>query len=551
MSLARLLLRPAARLGGLHARGDLRAYLRAFRSGRAAQDALLADLLARGAATRFGRDHDLGRARTYADFADTVPVGDYDARAAYLERVYAGEVEALFPPGERIVLFALTSGTTAAPKRIPITAGALDAYRRGWNAFGYKMLTDHPAAWLRKILQISSGGVDGHSPAGVPCGSVSGLLAASQKRIVRRMYVGAAAGAIADPAARLYTLARLAIGEDVGLISTANPSSVLQLLATAETHLDALLRDLADGTLTPPGAVEPSLRRRLTPRKQPGRARAIERRLAAGGGTVTTRTFWDLALLAHWTGGTLGLYLPELRRRAPGVPLRDIGLLASEGRLSLPLADGTPAGAADILGAFLEFIPAGEADARRPTVLRTHEVDVGGEYLVVLTNRCGLWRYNIGDRVRVEGFIGDTPLIAFLSKDAHTANLTGEKLTEHQLVAAMAAVSRRLAVPIDRFLAQPCFAPTPHYRITAEPPAAGAPRLAELLDGELRRLNIEYAAKRRSGRLAAPRLVPAPPGTFDRRRRDLLAARRGREEQYKHQYLLTEVATEAGSDGTV
>ncbi len=544
MSLARHLLRPAARLAGLHARAQWRAYLHAFRNGRAAQEALLAELLARGADTRFGRDHDLARVRTYAEFAAAVPVGDYDARAPYLQAVYDGEVEALFGAGERIVLFALTSGTTGTPKRIPITADALDAYRRGWNAFGYKMLTDHPAAWLRTILQISSAAVESRSPAGVPCGSISGLLAASQKRIVRRMYVGGAAGALADPTARLYTLARLAIAEDVAMISTANPSSVLQLLTTAEAHLEPLLRDLADGTLTAPGPIEPSIRHRLPLRRRRRRARAIERRLAADGGAVTTATFWDLAVLAHWTGGTLGLYLPELRRRAPGVPIRDIGLLASEGRMSLPLDDETPAGAADVLGAFLEFIPADEADAAAPTVLRTHEVDTGGEYLVVLTNRSGLWRYNIGDRVRVTGFVGDTPLIAFLSKDAHTANLTGEKLTEHQVVAAMAAVSRRLAVPIDRFLVQPCFVPLPHYRITAEPPAAGEPRLAELLDGELRRLNIEYAAKRRSGRLAAPRIVAVAPGTFDRRQRDLLVARRGREEQYKHQYLLTDVLTE-------
>ncbi|NLF31915.1 MAG: GH3 auxin-responsive promoter family protein [Planctomycetes bacterium] len=550
MSLARLLLRPAARLAGLHARAQLRAYLRAFHRGRDAQDALLAGLLARGAATRFGRDHRLDRVRTYADFVDAVPVGDHAARAAYLESVYAGDVEALFPRGERIVLFALTSGTTGTPKRIPITAAALDAYRRGWNAFGYRMLSDHPAAWLRKILQISSAGIEYRSPAGVPCGSISGLLAASQKRIVRRMYVGGPAAAIADPAARLYTLARLAIGQDVALISTANPSSVLQLLTTAETHLEALLRDLADGTLTPPGPVEPAVGRRLALRRQPRQARAIERRLAADGGVVSTKSFWELALLAHWTGGTLGLYLPELRRRAPGVPIRDIGLLASEGRLSLPLEDETSAGVADVLGAFLEFIPAAQAADERPTVLRTHEVEVGAEYLVVLTNRSGLWRYSIGDRVRVTGFLGDTPLIAFLSKDAHTANLTGEKLTEHQLVAAMAAVSRRLAVPIDRFLAQPCFAATPYYRITAEPPAAADPRLAELLDGELGRLNIEYASKRRSGRLAAPRILPVAPGTFDLRQRALLAARRGRDEQYKHQYLLTDVLTEeAGGSG--
>ena len=43
-------------------------------------------------------------------------------------------------------------------------------------------------------------------------------------------------------------------------------------------------------------------------------------------------------------------------------PVRDVGLIASEGRMTIPLADGTPSGVLDITSHYFEFIPEGEID---------------------------------------------------------------------------------------------------------------------------------------------------------------------------------------------
>jgi len=545
MSLTRLLLRPAARLAGMHAARQLRRFLRAASAGRRTQDELLRRLVEWGRPTRFGRDHHLASVNTYDDFRRAVPVGGYESLAPYLRDVFEGDTEALLPPGADVLLFALTSGTTGEPKRIPITRRSLAFYRAGWNAFGCKLLNDHPDAWLRKILQISSPMAESFSPTGVPCGSISGLLAATQQRIVRRMYAAPAdLMGIRDPAAKYYSLLRAAMPKDVGLISTANPSSVIKLLLCAREHAESLLRDLRDGTITPPGEPPPDLRRTLRLRKHPRLVRRIEAGLARDG-ELKAAHFWDLSVLLHWTGGTLGLYLPQLRELTDNAPIRDIGLLASEGRFTIPMADETPSGLADMLGAFLEFIPAEQADAAEPTVLRSDELDVGGEYFLVLTNFSGLWRYNINDRIRVTDHYADTPVFEFLSKGAHTANMTGEKLTEHQLVAAMDQAGRRIGFSVQRFVAQPCFASPPYYRVTVETEGAAPARLAEILDAALVQLNIEYASKRHSGRLGPVQVVSDRPEVFARRERELLAVREGRQEQYKHQYLLTEVLTEA------
>jgi len=257
------------------------------------------------------------------------------------------------------------------------------------------------------------------------------------------------------------------------------------------------------------------------------------------------RHFWNISFLANWTGGTLKLYIPRLRKLFGDVPIRDIGLLASEGRFSMPLADGTAAGLAEITANVMEFIPAGEERRDNPHVLRADEVEVGGEYTLVVTNWAGLWRYNMDDRIRVVGKFEQSPLFEFLSRGKHTANITGEKITEHQVVEAMRLACARAGADVNRFVVQGRFARTPHYELRVESPLPGeASHLARCMDDALGELNMEYRSKRNSGRLGPIRTIILDPGTLDRAEEQSIHQRNGRSEQYKHQYLLTDVLGE-------
>jgi len=438
-------------------------------------------------------------------------------------------------------MFSMTSGSTGAPKYIPVTRRFLADIRRGWNIFGVNVLSDHPSAWLRPILQISSSADEQRSPTGLPCGAISGLLAQTQKRIVRRMYVAEPiARQLKDPAARYYTLLRCSMEHDVAFVTTANPSSTLKLIETGQAHAERLVADVRDGTCRPPGGqdVADKLKRRLKPN------RALARKLEAGierDGQLLGTHFWNLAFLSNWTGGTLGLYLPRLRRLFPSVPIRDIGLLASEGRFSIPLSDETPAGPADITSAFLEFIPVQERMSQTPETLRAHQLDVGAEYFLVFSNWTSLLRYNLDDRVRVVDMRGQCPVIEFLCRGLHTSSITGEKLTEQQVVAAMDRCSGPSGRRFEQFTLQGCFAPVPYYRLSVEADDENGEHLARRFDACLREINIEYDSKRSSGRLGPVRARCLQPGTFRRAEVDAIHARRGRAEQYKHQYLLTEI----------
>jgi len=526
----------------VHARRVLGRFLRAADHATEVQQRILLERVRANASSDYGRDHGFSEIRTYQDFIRRVPVSTYETLAPYVERVRQGHVGAMFGSGQRVLMFAMTSGTTDQPKYVPVTDRFLADYRRGWNAFGVKVLMDHPSAFLRPIVQVTSPMDEQLAPSGVPCGAITGLMACTQKRIVRKYYVTPPCVAyIPDARARYYTIMRLAMAGDVGFMITANPATQLRLARIGDTFAEQIVRDVSDGTLSGELDVPARVREQLAPRLKPNPARADQlRHIRETTGRLLPKDVWNLGFVANWTGGTVGLYLQDFPEFFGDTPVRDIGLLASEGRMSIPIEDTTPAGILEVTSNFYEFIPAEEHDADTPTVLRSHEVEVGREYFILLTTSAGFYRYDVGDQVRVVGFHGQAPVIEFLHKGLHVSSLTGEKLTEQQAVRAFDRACRTLGLTADTFVIAPQWAAVPFYRLHVARGAVGAPeaagRLATEVDRQLRAANIEYACKQDSGRLG-PLSVNLLPDGFLGELEARLAARRGRQEQYKHRYL--------------
>src|SRR5437660_2684458 len=231
-------------------RRQLAAFEAATHRPREVQEALRQRILAAQADTDFGREHHFRATRTAADFRRHLPVAAYEYFEPYIERVQRGEFRALLAD-RQVHMFALTSGTTAARKFIPVTAQYLADYRRGWNLWGLKVFRDHPEVKLRPIVQLSSDWQEFTTPAGIPCGSVTGLTATMQKRIIRWLYcVPACVGRIKDPAAKYYVALRLSLPRRVGMIISANPSTLVNLARAGDQEKESLIRDIHDGTLS-------------------------------------------------------------------------------------------------------------------------------------------------------------------------------------------------------------------------------------------------------------------------------------------------------------
>jgi hypothetical protein len=528
-------------------RRQLAAFEAATHRPRQVQEALLESILRRQADTDFGRQHQFAAIRTPADFRRHLPIATYEYFEPYLARVRRGELRALLAD-ERVHMFALTSGTTAARKFIPVTPQYLADYRRGWNLWGLKVFRDHPEVKLRPIVQLSSDWQESVTEAGIPCGNVTGLTAEMQKRLIRWLYcVPACVGRVKDPAAKYYLALRLSLPYRVGLIIAANPSTLLQLARLGDQEKESLLRDLFDGTLNPRLDIPASVRTRLAPRlrrRYPQRVRQLEE-IIRRTGTLYPKDYWaGDCLLGNWTGGSVGYYLRQYPRYFGSFPVRDIGLIASEGRMTIPLEDGTPSGVLDITSHYFEFLPEAEADSPQPVTLAAHEVEEGKNYFLLLTTAFGLYRYHIYDLVRVTGFYHRTPLLEFLSKGAHFSNITGEKLSEYHVSQAMQEVLAQLGLVLSTYSLAPCWDDElPYYVLLVEQQDVPTPEqgqaLVQHLDQHLQQVNIEYASKRQSGRLGPVRLTLLPAGAWQEWDRRRLAQTGGTPEQYKHPCLLS------------
>jgi hypothetical protein len=511
------------------------------------QDALLREIIAAQADTRFGREHGFSSIRTIADFRRQAPVAPYEYVQPYIEQVQRGDTHALLAD-PTVLMFALTSGTTAARKFIPVTKRYLQIYRRGWNLWGLRALRAHKREiTLRPIVQLAGDPDEFRTDAGIPCGSISGFTAEVQKRLIRRQYcVPACTGRIKDATARTYVALRFSIPHAIGMLLAANPSSLVQLARLTDQYKEELLRDLADGTLNQDLDIPAVIRAELQPRLS--RRPRIARRLASIAertGRLYPKDFWnpEHLLIGTWTGGSVGPYLRQLPQYYGTTFLRDLGLIASEGRMTIPVEDNTSAGVLDITSHYFEFIPEEEGDSKQPTVLGAHELIEGRHYFILLTTAYGLYRYDIRDLVKVTGFHGRTPLLQFLGKGNSFANLTGEKLSEHHVTRAMEVVSQQHAAGPSIYSVAPVWDDVqPYYGLFVErgdePAADRGQQFLRDFDRCLMEHNSEYASKRDSGRLGPVRLEVLAPGFWQQWDRERLRRSGGVPEQYKHPCLL-------------
>ncbi len=512
------------------------------------QAEVLADLLRLNGGSDCARQLGLVPGMSLAEFRKTVPLTDFETYRPFVERMKRGDLAALLGPSNRLLMYTLSSGTTSESKFVPITARFLDDYRRGWKVWGIRAFDAHPGIHMGEIVQLSSDYDQFRTEAGHPCGNISGLVSAMQSPFVKTMYaVPDCVAKIKSPDAKYYTALRLAVANRrIALLMTANPSTVVHLAHRAAEWSDRLIRDVQEGTLSRDFDIPDDIRRQLWWRISKDRARAAELRTAAErAGALPLGGIWPgLSLISCWTGGSAAAYLPGVRKAMGAIPIRDHGLSASEGRMTIPFADESSTGVLDIGTHFFEFIPESDIDREHPEMLLAHELSPGCDYYILLTTASGFYRYNIRDVVRCHGFRGTTPLLEFLHKGAHMANLTGEKLAESQVVKAVSAVLSRRDLHPRYFTLCPVFADPPGYRLLVESTEVPEPQQAAIaaeIDTELRAANSEYDEKRRTDRLLPVSIDPLPGGTWQRFASARQARLGGSIEQYKHPCLVGDI----------
>jgi len=490
----------------------------AARDPERAQAAVLRALLGRNAETAFGRDHGFGRIAGPGDYRRAVPMRDYEGFRPYVRRVMAGERGVL--TRAPVTMFTTTSGSAGEPKFIPVTDDWREEQAKLTRLWMLRAMRDHPGCYDRKTLVVVSPAVEGRTKHGVPYGAMSGGMVQRIPWIVRRNYaIPYAVCLLKDYEARYAATMRFGLAASVSLVGTPNPSSLLRLAETARRRTEEIIRGVRDGTL---GIPDPEFADHLSPverararaelhaalRKDPERARQLEAVAKAHGSLLPGACWPDLRLVGCWLGGSAGVQAKGLAGLFGDAPRRDLGLIASEGRMTIPVEDETAAGCLALHGCFYEFIEEERIEDASPPVRLAHELVDGRRYYIVPSGGNGLYRYDLNDVVEVRGFYHRAPKVAFVRKGRDMVNITGEKLHVNQIQSALQEAGAACHVDVWQFRTIPDVAASRYDLLVEARETHPAPdeRLIEAFDVALRRINPEYAQKRASARLGRPRL---------------------------------------------
>jgi len=452
------------------------AEMRAGEHLAAGQRKLLGDLVTSARHTVIGKLHGFGSIRSYEEFAAGVPVADYAALRPYVMRMVAGERDVLWPGVVR--RFAQSSGTSdGKSKYIPITQRSLSRGHYAGAAFSLaSYLNFHPHSKVFGGKNFILGGSFANElniPAGVRVGDLSATL-----------------------------------------IDRINPLVNLFRIPSKETAL------MEDWRQKLPALVEASLRADVRSISGvPSWFLTVLKSVIARAGASSIHDVWPNLEVFFHGGIAFGPYRSQYARIVNGDKMSYWeNYNASEGFFGVQARPGHPAMRLLMnTDVFYEFIPLDNPSA---SPLPAWEVRRGEVYAMVITSGNGLWRYPLGDTVRIES---TSPLeITIAGRTRHFINAFGEEVMVYNTDAALAKACAATGAEVLDYTAAPVYAgdhSKGRHQWLVEF-AVAPPDMAEFerrLDEALQAENSDYQAKR-SGGIFLDRLtvVKASPGLFDR-----------------------------------
>ncbi len=490
------------------------------RRPRQAAEKTLRDILTFAKDTVYGREHHFERILSATTSEDLfrlyrmyVPVNEsFETLRPYVEKHMHGEQDVLFPG--KPDMYATTSGTTSAPKWIPMTHKYLkDVYGKMSHIWTWNFVKHRSRIFGGHIFTTVGKELEGYAPDGTIYGAVSGVLVRDIPPIIKKHYTApACVMSIGDYTARNYTLMRLAMQHrDVTLWATANPSTILELLRTVSEYTDELITDIERGTLTEDFEIPDLIREELEAYMQPRPERAEElRRILAEKGKLEPRDFWPwLQYLSTWKCGNTKIYMDKYMDAFDWQKTyyQELGYIATECRFGFSLDDKNDSVLFPQFH-YYEFVEESELDSPRKHFLQIDQLELGKRYCAYVTTYSGLYRYNMNDLVEVGGYYYNTPTVHMISKVNGIVSMTGEKLYEPQFIEAVHQAEEQTGIPTKFFVG---FADVEqsryHFYFEFQDEAVTqeqADAFAKVVDEKLQHINLEYESKRKSFRLAEP-----------------------------------------------
>ncbi|CAA6665890.1 unnamed protein product [Spirodela intermedia] len=344
-------------------------------------------------------------------FKACVPLVSHPDLDSYIRRIAAGD-----------------SGTTQGkPRYVP------------FNDFCFRMRCRVFPHGDGKALKFIYGSHEVRTSGGIVAASVSTNIFSSDqfKRTMKDIQSQATSpdevifGRSFEQSLYCHLLCGLLSYQEVQFIYATFVHSIVQAFRTFELVWEELCANIRDGVLSPK-ITDPSMRAAVSKLLTPIQLVRVDPEL------------WPNAKYVHGImTGSMEPYLKKLRHYAGDLPLLSFNYGSSEGVIGVNIhpelrpEEVRFAVVPDI--GYFEFIP------WRRIPIGLEEIELGKEYEIIITNFAGLYRYRLGDVVRVGGFHNSTPELQFVCRRGLVLNVNIDKNTERDLQLAVDEASKLVA----------------------------------------------------------------------------------------------------------
>jgi acyl-CoA synthetase (AMP-forming)/AMP-acid ligase II len=370
------------------------------------QKKIFYNLIKKATDTDFGKDHNFNKIKDYTDFQAEVPVRDYEGLRPYVKKMLQGKPSVLWPG--KPLYYAKTSGTTSGVKYIPLTKASMPTHiRAARDALLNYIYKTGNADFVEGKQIFLQGSPILEKTKGINYGRLSGIVAHYVPKYLQKSRM---------------------------------PSWEINCIDDWETKVDAIVEETLSENMSLIAGI-------------PSWVQMYFEKLIERSNLPVGEMFKNFSLFVY--GGVNYEPYRPLFEKLIGRKVDSIELFpASEGffayqdvpgeRGLLLLVDN---------GIFYEFIKVDNFRDKDPKRYTLGQVELGINYVLILSTTAGLWGYNIGDTVK---FVSLSPFrIIVTGRIKHYISAFGEHVIGKEVETAMEEVCKSTGIRVKEFTVAP------------------------------------------------------------------------------------------------
>ena len=370
------------------------------------QEKVFKTLIQQAKNTAFGKDHRFAEIHSYEDFVKNVPIRDYEALSPYIERVKNAEENVLWRG--KPLYFAKTSGTTSGAKYIPLTKESMPYHiQAARDAILCYIAQTGKADFVSGKMIFLQGSPILEKKNGILLGRLSGISAHYVPKYLQ---------------------------------SNRMPSWETNCIEDWETKVDAIVQETIQENMTVISGIPPWVQMYFE-------------RLQAKSHKTIGELFPNFQLFIYG-----GVNYEPYRQKFEHLIGRKVDAIelypASEGFFAYQDSQ-TEKGMLLLLnaGIFYEFVEADTFFSEQPKRISLKDVELGVNYVLIVSTNAGLWAYNMGDTVM---FTSLNPYrIIVTGRIKHFISAFGEHVIAKEVEQAIAEALTEAGGEVSEFTVAP------------------------------------------------------------------------------------------------